>query len=81
MSTSMTVLFYARKSMANNQGEYPIYMRTTIAGERFEIGTKRFILPDNRSTETGRMKGASSNARYKDMKWWLMYQARTHLVY
>jgi hypothetical protein len=32
MSTSMSVLFYARKSMANNQGEYPIYMRITIAG-------------------------------------------------
>jgi hypothetical protein len=63
MSTSMSVLFYARKSMANNQGEYPIYMRITIAGERFEIGTKRFILPENWSAETGRMKGASSNAR------------------
>ncbi len=59
----MSVLFYARKSMANNQGEYPIYMRITIAGERFEIGTKRFILPENWSAETGRMKGASSNAR------------------
>ena len=59
----MSVLFYARKSMANNQGEYPIYMRITIAGERFEIGTKRFILPDNWSAQTGRMKGTSSNAR------------------
>jgi integrase len=59
----MSVLFYARKSMANNQGEYPIYMRITIAGERFEIGTKRFILPENWSAETGRVKGANSNAR------------------
>ena len=43
----MSVLFYARKSMANSEGENPIYMRVTIAGERFEIGTKRYVLTNN----------------------------------
>jgi len=63
MSTSMSVLFNARKSMANSEGENPIYMRVTIAGERFEIGTKRYVLTDNWSAETGRVKGITSNAK------------------
>ena len=63
MSTSMSVLFYARKSMANSEGENPIYMRVTIAGERFEIGTKRYVLTNNWSAETGRVKGITSNAK------------------
>lgn len=63
MSTTMSVLFYARKSMANNQGECPIYMRITIAGERYEVGTRRFILEENWSKDTGRVKGAGSNAK------------------
>ncbi len=63
MSTTMSVLFYARKSMANNQGESPIYMRITIAGERYEVGTKRFILEESWSKDTGRVKGIGSNAK------------------
>ena len=59
----MSVLFYARKSMANNQGECPIYMRITIAGERYEVGTRRFILEENWSKDTGRVKGSGSNAK------------------
>jgi hypothetical protein len=63
MSTTMSVLFYARKSMANNQGECPIYMRITIAGERYETGTKRFIREENWSMDTGRVKGVGSKAK------------------
>jgi integrase len=63
MSTSMSVLFYARKSMAKSEGENPIYMRVTIAGARFEIGTKRYVLTNNWSAETGRVKGITSNAK------------------
>ena len=49
--------------MANNQGESPIYMRITIAGERFEVGTRRFILEENWSKDTGRVKGVGSKAK------------------
>lgn len=49
--------------MANNQGESPIYMRITIAGERYEVGTKRFILEESWSKDTGRVKGIGSNAK------------------
>jgi integrase len=49
--------------MANSEGENPIYMRVTIAGERFEIGTKRYVLTNNWSAETGRVKGTTSNAK------------------
>ena len=64
MSTSMSVLFFMPgNQMANDQGEAPIYMRVTIAGERFELGTKRFVLPENWSADTGRVKGNSSAAK------------------
>jgi Arm DNA-binding domain len=56
MSTSMSVLFYARKSMAHSEGENPTYVCVTIAGERFEIGTKSYVLTNNWSAETGRVK-------------------------
>ena len=49
--------------MANNQGESPIYMRITIAGERYEVGTKRFILEENWSKDTSRVKGAGYDAK------------------
>ena len=52
----MSVLFFARKSMANNQGKYPIYMQITIAVERFGIG-KRFILPENWSVRNRPREG------------------------
>lgn len=80
MSTTTSVLFYARKSMANNQGECPIYMRITIAGERYEVGTRRFILEENWSKDTGRVKGSGSNAKsintYLDS---LLSKAYSHL--
>ena len=49
--------------MANNQDECPIYMRITIAGERYEVGTRRFIFEENWSKDTGRMKSVGSNAK------------------
>ena len=63
MSTSISVLFYARKSKPNSRGEAPIYMRITVNGERLEFGTKRFVLPELWSADTGRMKGTNSQAK------------------
>ena len=40
MST-MSVLFFIRRNRGNDDVEAPIYMRITIEGERFELGTKR----------------------------------------
>ncbi|MBT1705882.1 phage integrase SAM-like domain-containing protein, partial [Fulvivirgaceae bacterium PWU20] len=59
----MSVLFFARKSMANKLNECPIYMRITISGERFEVGTKRFVQADEWSTEASRVKGTVSSSK------------------
>jgi hypothetical protein len=63
MNTTLSVLFYARKSKMNALGETPIYMRVTIDGERLDIGTKRFIHPDQWSAEAGIAKGKTEAVR------------------
>ena len=63
MSTTMSVLFLIRKDKGNDQSEAPIYMRVTIAGQRFEVGTKRSVLPTNWSADTGRVKGITSSCK------------------
>lgn len=63
MSTTLSVLFYARKSKLNALGETPIYMRVTIDGQRLDIGTKRFIHPDQWSAEAGIAKGKTEAVR------------------
>jgi hypothetical protein len=40
-----------RKERGNDQSEAPIYMRITIAGERFELSTRRATLPENWSVD------------------------------
>ena len=62
MST-MSVLFFIRRNRGNDDVEAPIYMRVTIAGERFELGTKRLVLPANWSADSGRAKGNTSAAK------------------
>src|SRR5688500_1799395 len=61
--TTMSVLFFIRRNRGNDDVEAPIYMRVTIAGERFELGTKRLVLPTNWSADSGRMIGNTSAAK------------------
>lgn len=63
MSATISIIFFARKSKANSRGEAPIYMRITIQGERFDLGTKRFIAMENWLPEAGRAKGNSEGVR------------------
>lgn len=63
MSATISLLFFCRKSKANRCGEVPIYMRITIDGQRFDLGTKRFVAIENWSSEAGRVKGNSECAR------------------
>ncbi|HYC83753.1 MAG TPA: Arm DNA-binding domain-containing protein, partial [Chryseosolibacter sp.] len=63
MSTSMSVRFLIRKERGNDQSEAPIYMRMTIAGERFELSTRRTVLPENWSAESGRVSGTNTKAK------------------
>jgi len=59
----MSVLFFIRRNRGNDDVEAPIYMRVTIAGEHFELGTKRLVLPANWSADSGRVKGNTTAAK------------------
>lgn len=63
MNATMSVLFFARKSKSNRRGDTPIYMRITINGERYDLGTKRFVEIENWLPEAGRVKGSSEAAK------------------
>lgn len=63
MNATICVLFFARKSKSNNRGEAPIYMRITIHGERYDMGTKRYVKMENWLSEASRVKGNSEAAK------------------
>lgn len=63
MKTKTTLHFYAKATKANSTGLFPIYVRLTVDGKRFEYSTKKFIDPSRWSNETLRMKGNSEEAR------------------
>jgi hypothetical protein len=63
METTVSVLFYIKRSKANNQGACPIYLRVTINSQRFEFSTKKFITPEKWSNDTAKAKGTTDEAR------------------
>ncbi len=63
MKTKVSTLFYAKKAKTAANGLIPIYMRITINGKRIELSTNRFIEISKWSTEAGKMKGTSEEAR------------------
>ncbi|MBF9254823.1 site-specific integrase [Pontibacter sp. 172403-2] len=71
METKISILFYGKKSRITKSNLLPIYLRVTIAGQRFETCTHRTVTPGKWSVEAGRMKGSSEEARrintYLDM--------------
>ena len=63
MKTKVSTLFYAKKAKAAANGLVPIYTRITINGKRIELSTNRFVEISKWSTEAGKMKGSSEEAR------------------
>lgn len=63
MKTKVSILFYAKKAKAAVNGLIPIYTRITINGKRIELSTNRFVEISKWSTEAGKMKGTSEEAR------------------
>lgn len=63
MKTKVSILFYAKRAKANAQGLVPIYTRITINGKRIELSSNRFVEISKWSTEAGKMKGNSEEAR------------------
>jgi len=63
MNTTVSVLFYIKRSKANNEGICPIYVRVTIQAKRFEFSSNKFINPDKWSGEGSKVKGSNEEAR------------------
>ena len=63
MNNSIYILFYIKKSKADILGKANIYLRITIAGKRAEISINRKVTINKWSSETGKVKGYSMEAR------------------
>ena len=63
MKAKTTLHFCAKSTKANAKGLFPIYVRLTVDGKRFEYSSKKFIEPSKWPNELSRMKGNSEEAR------------------
>ena len=63
MNAKLSILFYAKRAKTTTDGLVPIYIRVTIDGERIELSTKRYTLPEKWSVEGSCMKGSSAEAK------------------
>ncbi|MFE3867065.1 site-specific integrase [Flavobacterium sp. LS2P90] len=63
MKTKVSILFYVRRAKVTAKGLLPIYSRITINGQRFEMSTSRSVEEAKWSSEGGKMKGNSEEAR------------------
>ena len=61
-STSLSVLFYAKRSRTTIRQTIPIYIRITINGKRMEITTNRFVQFNQWSVTKAKVKGNSREA-------------------
>ena len=63
MKAKVSILFYAKRAKTNVSGLVPIYSRITVNGKRIELTTGRFVELSKWSSEAGKMKGTSEQAR------------------
>jgi site-specific recombinase XerD len=63
MNTTVSVLFYIKRTKANNLGICPIYTRVTVNAKRFEFSTNKYVNPDKWSSEGNKVKGTTEEAR------------------
>ena len=52
-----------KSTKANAKGQFPIYVRLTVDGNRTEFSTKKFIEPSRWSSEASKVKGTTEEAR------------------
>ncbi|PWA10541.1 Arm DNA-binding domain-containing protein [Flavobacterium laiguense] len=63
MNTTISVLFYIKRSKTNNEDVCPIYVRVTVQAKRFEFSSNKFINPEKWSVEGSKVKGTNEEAR------------------
>jgi integrase len=63
MRQTISVKFFARTSRQNQDGEAPIHMRIQIGIQRLDILTKIYVKPNEWSSQSGKLKTNSSDAK------------------
>lgn len=63
MNTNVSILFYVKRSKVNAKGCCPVYVRVTVDSKRFEFSSNKFAHLDKWSSEAGRIKSTSEEAR------------------
>lgn len=63
METRLSILFYGKTTKKTADDLVPLYLRVTIGGQRFEVSTQRYVERSKWSTEAGKMKGNSEEAK------------------
>lgn len=63
MNTNVSILFYVKRSKVNASGFCPVYVRVTVNSKRFEFSSNKFAHLDKWSSEAGRIKSTSEEAR------------------
>jgi integrase len=63
MRQTIAVKFFARKARPNKDGSAPVYMRIQIGEQRLNIITKMNVKPEEWSSEHGRLKSNTDEAR------------------
>jgi len=86
MSTTLSILFYAKKAKATTDGLIPIYLRVTINGQRFEVSTKRYVESKQWSREAGKVKSNINTEEAKSINTFIdtlrnrVYQLQREIV-
>ncbi|MDI1255576.1 MAG: site-specific integrase [Flavobacterium sp.] len=63
MKAKVTLHFYAKSTKANTTGQFPIYIRLTVNGNRLEFSTKKFVDSSRWLADLAKMKGTTEEAR------------------
>lgn len=63
MQPSFSILFYPKGNDGDKHGKVPIYARITVNGKRNEFSIRRKVTLDKWSSEAGKIKGNSTEAR------------------
>lgn len=62
-SQSFTILIWANKAKADNNGLLPLYARVMVVGKRAEISLKKKVNPQKWNAQSGFMKGSGEEVK------------------
>ncbi|MDN3550180.1 site-specific integrase [Mucilaginibacter aquaedulcis] len=63
MIRTVCINFSLKKSKTLSNGTAPVYLRLTIAGERVEFTSRRYVKPDRWNPDTQKMTGTNEESR------------------